>query len=82
MTRQFPTEIFIGQIVYLHFEAMGRPVEAAVTYLDYATGRVHLQPVGDAQKFAAHPRAVSSLNGHHLHFEDSAFYFSAQPMWN
>jgi hypothetical protein len=82
MTRQFPVEVFLGQIVYLHFEAAGQPVESEVTYLDYETGRVHVQPVGYPQKFAAHPRAVSSLNGQYLHFADNAFFFASQPMWN
>jgi hypothetical protein len=79
MTRQFPAEIFVGQQVYLRFEPSGHPITSRVTYLDYESGRVHLQPIGYGRKWAAHPRAVTSLNGEFLHFEQNTFYFSTLP---
>jgi len=79
MPRQFPDELHIGQKVFVHLHPTAHPVEALVTYIDAIKGLIHVNPIGYKVRWAAHPRAISSLRGLYLHFENEQFFFSSKP---
>lgn len=81
MTRQYPPELHLGQKVYVRPNPTAFPIEALVTYMDTVRGLVHVQLRGYARKYAAHPRAISNLQGQYLHYEDKRFFFSADPFF-
>lgn len=79
MPRHFPSEIFIGQKVFVHVNPTTHAIEALVTYLDRAKGLVHVKPLGSAVKWAARPRAIVNMAGEYLHFENNRFFYDRTP---
>ncbi len=75
MARQYPTELHIGQKVYVYVNPTTHPITARVTKIDRADGVVHVHPIGYAVRWAIMPRAIASLNGQRLYYKDNDFHF-------
>ena len=76
MARQYPNELHIGQNVLVYVNPTGHPIEAIVTKIDGDKGLIHVNPVGYKVRWAARPRAITTMNGMFLHFNENQFYFA------
>jgi len=79
MTRHYPAELHIGQRVYVQPSQSSLPVRALVTAIDNLKGLVVVTVAGSKTKWSAHPKAIMSFTGLHLHFEDNRFIFKSEP---
>lgn len=80
MSRQYPSQIYIGQKVTVTFNSGSHPIEALVTKIDYDNGRVHVHPIGYKTRWSANPRCISNRKGEFLRFENNAFHFAQTRM--
>ena len=78
MTRQYTSNIYIGQKVNITITGGLHPVEALVTKIDYDTGRVHVNPIGYKTRWSAKPECISNREGKFLRFEDNEFKFASR----
>jgi hypothetical protein len=75
MSRQFPTELHIGQKVHVRVNPTAHPIASVVTYIDRDAGVIHVNPIGYKIRWQAKPRAVVNLDGEPLRYEDKQFFF-------
>jgi hypothetical protein len=76
MTREFPSEIYIGTTVWFYVEPLSPPIASQVIDLDYDHGCVQIQPIGYQPQFTAQPYSICDHDGHILTFKNNDFFFS------
>lgn len=75
MARQFPTELHIGQKVYVRVNPAAHAIEALVTHIDRDNGIIHVNPIGYKIRWRARPRAIANMDGEFLRYENDSFHF-------
>ena len=82
MSRQYPTELHIGQKVLVHVNATLHPVEAHVVEINHDTGTLYVHPIGSRVHWKTVPDAISLRGGLYLHYQDKQFFFGNERIIN
>ena len=75
MARQYPSELHLGQKIFVQPDPTVHPIAALITKIDLEHGLIHVNPIGYKVRWAAKPRAVSNDEGQYLHFDNQGFHF-------
>lgn len=75
MARQYPSELHLGQKIFVQPAPSAHPIAALITKIDRENGLIHVNPIGYKIRWAAKPRAISNGEGQYLRFSNQEFYF-------
>jgi hypothetical protein len=76
MARQYPSELHLGQKIFVQLDPTAHPIAALVTKIDRDEGLIHVNPIGYKVRWAAKPRAISNGQGQYLRFNNQEFFFA------